>query len=119
MLRERCRFSLASVGQVLFAVGGSGGSSDDLEYFDADGHQVFIHSFIHSCANINSFLTGRGGRVVSVIAWQSSKTAILRRPRFESHSCDYMVRLPLSLIKLILMEPLYSLTANGVQYRVV
>ena len=42
MLRERCRFSLASVGRIIFAVGGSGGSSDDLEFFDADGHQVTI-----------------------------------------------------------------------------
>ena len=29
--------------------------------------------------------TGRGGQVASVMAWQSSKTAILCQPRFESH----------------------------------
>jgi hypothetical protein len=47
MLRERCRFSLTPVGNVLFAVGGSGGSSDDLEFFDADGHQVSILRLLH------------------------------------------------------------------------
>ena len=31
------------------------------------------------------YLTGRGGWVVSLVAWQSSNTAILRWPRFNSH----------------------------------
>ncbi len=72
MLRERCRFSLTSVGQVLYAVGGSGGSSDDLENFDADGHQVEVFSNVGGFRNLfwsiqsNSVITNSIGPSVFV-----------------------------------------------------
>jgi len=40
------RFSLASVGAYLYAVGGSGGSSEDFENFDGDGNLVKNNIFV-------------------------------------------------------------------------